>query len=96
MKEEEPGGGRLEKEEKMEKGGGGVCESEGRGCGCCHLWAQVPPDPSSWQAAYLQIMPLSPANTVQYAVFLKQRQTPQHKFVPIHQPQPLKQLPKLD
>ena len=30
-------------------GGRGTGESDGICCGCCHLRAQVPPDPSSWQ-----------------------------------------------
>lgn len=47
----------AEREERMEV-------DEGRCCACCHLWAKVPPDPFSWQAAYFPNIVSSPINTV--------------------------------
>lgn len=65
------GGGGIKEgrgaEGKTGKGGeegGWWVSSEGRCCGCCHLWAQVPPDPSSWQAQRISQIQSSPANTV--------------------------------
>lgn len=54
MKEEEPRG-RLVKEKDgggLARGGVYVGGCEGECCGCCHLWTEVPADPSSWQAVY--------------------------------------------